>query len=466
MQVSKGRPVGTKEDGATLVWVGAALMLAVPEITGAISDGALGFMTASETIGHLERYHNWVELGVIGAIVLIVYSLIQVSASTGRRDAIRRRGRRRGRRGGTVSRSTPGDEPSRIRRTSTTRRRRSCSPSAPSSRPPSSPWPAGPRGNGGTIRAASTRRSVIYVSVARALVRRSRASSPSSGAPTCRIRRWSRTVKNLAGWLASGTLALAARPEARLVRHLRDHLGPRDPVRPPDALPVSRTSRTSSTRAARAFRTPRSQTFRDRACSFATMWGEGDWIVSARSGAASRGSGPSTASSRTGRTCSSRTCPPRGAFGFPDGDWPGGRHPTGARPSDGLTVDVEPACSAQRSGRAHALASSGRSPDGFVGVVREPAAAVRANGGRLRHARPGARHLDDRESGLVEWKDAEDPATRASARAASAPAEVDRGPRPRASRGRGRLSGRRPPLEGRRAGAAGRRPTPAGWEAA
>jgi hypothetical protein len=54
-------------------------MLAVPEITGAISNGALGFKTASETIGHLERYHNWIELGVIGAVVVIVFSLAKVS---------------------------------------------------------------------------------------------------------------------------------------------------------------------------------------------------------------------------------------------------------------------------------------------------------------------------------------------------------------------------------------------------
>ena len=47
MQVSKGRPVGTKEGWGYFVWVGAALMLAVPEITGAISNGALGFKTVT-----------------------------------------------------------------------------------------------------------------------------------------------------------------------------------------------------------------------------------------------------------------------------------------------------------------------------------------------------------------------------------------------------------------------------------
>jgi hypothetical protein len=61
------------------VWVGAGLMLAVPEITAMFSNGALGFVTASETIGHIERYHNWVELGFIGTLVLIVSSLYKVS---------------------------------------------------------------------------------------------------------------------------------------------------------------------------------------------------------------------------------------------------------------------------------------------------------------------------------------------------------------------------------------------------
>lgn len=70
--------VGTKRRWGYLVWVAAALMLVVPEITAAISNGALGFVTASESIGHIERYHNWVELGVIGSLVLIVFSLLQI----------------------------------------------------------------------------------------------------------------------------------------------------------------------------------------------------------------------------------------------------------------------------------------------------------------------------------------------------------------------------------------------------
>jgi hypothetical protein len=78
VQAQAKRRVGTKRRWGYLVWVAAALMLVVPEITAAISHGALGFVTASETIGHIERYHNWVELGVVGAIVLIVFSLLQV----------------------------------------------------------------------------------------------------------------------------------------------------------------------------------------------------------------------------------------------------------------------------------------------------------------------------------------------------------------------------------------------------
>lgn len=81
------RRVGTKRRWGYLVWVAAALMLVVPEITAAISNGALGFVTASETIGHIERYHNWVELGVIGAIVLIVFSLLQVRLDSAGQDA-------------------------------------------------------------------------------------------------------------------------------------------------------------------------------------------------------------------------------------------------------------------------------------------------------------------------------------------------------------------------------------------
>jgi hypothetical protein len=74
------RAVGSKRRWGYFVWVVAALVVAVPEITAAKSNGALGFITISETIGHLERYHNWVELGVIGTIVLIVFSLARVSA--------------------------------------------------------------------------------------------------------------------------------------------------------------------------------------------------------------------------------------------------------------------------------------------------------------------------------------------------------------------------------------------------
>jgi hypothetical protein len=75
------RRLGSKRRWGYAVWVVAALVVAVPEITAAFSHGALGFITISETIGHLERYHSWVELGVVAAIVLVVFSLARVSVS-------------------------------------------------------------------------------------------------------------------------------------------------------------------------------------------------------------------------------------------------------------------------------------------------------------------------------------------------------------------------------------------------
>lgn len=74
--VPAGKP--TKRWWGYFIWIGAALMVAVPEITAAVSHGALGFITISETIGHLERYHDWVELGVIASIVLVVFSLLRI----------------------------------------------------------------------------------------------------------------------------------------------------------------------------------------------------------------------------------------------------------------------------------------------------------------------------------------------------------------------------------------------------
>jgi hypothetical protein len=76
-----GRAVGTKGEWGYAVWVVAALVVVVPELTAAIwSRDTLGFITISETIGHLERYHPWVELGVIAVIVLVVYSLVRLPA--------------------------------------------------------------------------------------------------------------------------------------------------------------------------------------------------------------------------------------------------------------------------------------------------------------------------------------------------------------------------------------------------
>ena len=76
-----GRAVGTKGAWGYAVWIVAALVVVVPELTAAIgSRDTLGFITISETIGHLERYHPWVELGVIAVIVLVVYSLVRLPA--------------------------------------------------------------------------------------------------------------------------------------------------------------------------------------------------------------------------------------------------------------------------------------------------------------------------------------------------------------------------------------------------
>jgi hypothetical protein len=61
-----------------LVWVVAALVVAVPEITAAVDHGVLPFTTISEMVGHLERIWNPTELIVIGVIVLAVFSAVRV----------------------------------------------------------------------------------------------------------------------------------------------------------------------------------------------------------------------------------------------------------------------------------------------------------------------------------------------------------------------------------------------------
>jgi hypothetical protein len=68
----------TKRRWGYLVWIVAGAVIAVPEITAAIAHGALPFTTISEMVGHLERHHTWVELLVVAAIVLSVFSTIRV----------------------------------------------------------------------------------------------------------------------------------------------------------------------------------------------------------------------------------------------------------------------------------------------------------------------------------------------------------------------------------------------------
>jgi hypothetical protein len=61
-----------------LVWVVAGLVVAVPEITAAVDQGALPFTTISEMVGHLERIWNPTELIVIAVIVFMVFSTVRV----------------------------------------------------------------------------------------------------------------------------------------------------------------------------------------------------------------------------------------------------------------------------------------------------------------------------------------------------------------------------------------------------
>jgi hypothetical protein len=69
--------VAVKRRWGYLVWVIAGVVIAVPEITAACGS-ALPFTTISAMVGHLERHHTWVELLVVAAIVLAVFSTIRV----------------------------------------------------------------------------------------------------------------------------------------------------------------------------------------------------------------------------------------------------------------------------------------------------------------------------------------------------------------------------------------------------
>jgi hypothetical protein len=71
----------TKRRLGYLIWGVAAAVIAIPELIAA-AGGGLGFIhfkTISETTGHLERYHPWVELVVVAAIVFFAYSYFRTS---------------------------------------------------------------------------------------------------------------------------------------------------------------------------------------------------------------------------------------------------------------------------------------------------------------------------------------------------------------------------------------------------
>lgn len=64
-----------------LIWGVAAAVIGIPELLAAAGAGLgfLHFKTISETTGHLERYHPWVELVVVAAIVFFAYSYFRTS---------------------------------------------------------------------------------------------------------------------------------------------------------------------------------------------------------------------------------------------------------------------------------------------------------------------------------------------------------------------------------------------------
>ena len=64
-----------------LIWGVAFVVIAIPELLAAAGAGLgfLHFKTISETTGHLERYHPWVELVVVAAIVFFAYSYFHTS---------------------------------------------------------------------------------------------------------------------------------------------------------------------------------------------------------------------------------------------------------------------------------------------------------------------------------------------------------------------------------------------------
>jgi hypothetical protein len=71
----------TKRRLGYLIWGIATAVIAIPELLAAAGAGLgfLHFKTISETTGHLERYHPWVELVVVAAIVFFAYSYFRTS---------------------------------------------------------------------------------------------------------------------------------------------------------------------------------------------------------------------------------------------------------------------------------------------------------------------------------------------------------------------------------------------------
>lgn len=72
---------GKKRRWGYAVWIVAGAVIGVPEIWAAADGDDLPFATISETIGHLERHHPWVELVVVALIVLAVYATTRKPAA-------------------------------------------------------------------------------------------------------------------------------------------------------------------------------------------------------------------------------------------------------------------------------------------------------------------------------------------------------------------------------------------------
>jgi hypothetical protein len=75
-----------------LIWSVAFVVIAIPELLAAAGAGLgfLHFKTISETTGHLERIHPWVELAVVAGIVFFAYSYFRTSPHADRRPNLGR----------------------------------------------------------------------------------------------------------------------------------------------------------------------------------------------------------------------------------------------------------------------------------------------------------------------------------------------------------------------------------------